>query len=156
MATRHRRMLQQLREEVARLEAERSDTTGAAVRAIEQAWQQLGAYQARARREPVLLALAYRRPLPDWTPTAFVDVIRADPIDRHPWAACEAFRELLWRWRVPVDRDADQAAEIEADARRYVAELRDRGAHAWAARFELMLLSDVELDAIERELELRY
>ncbi|WP_159086692.1 hypothetical protein [Burkholderia sp. NRF60-BP8] len=149
-------MLQQLREEVARLEAERSDTTGAAVRAIEQAWQQLGAYQARARREPVLLALAYRRPLPDWTPTAFVDVIRADPIDRHPWAACEAFRELLWRWRVPVDRDADQAAEIEADARRYVAELRDRGAHAWAARFELMLLSDVELDAIERELELRY
>lgn len=47
-------------------------------------------------------------------------------------------------------------AEIEADARRYVAELRDRGAHAWAARFELMLLSDVELDAIERELELWY
>ncbi|RQU92469.1 hypothetical protein [Burkholderia cenocepacia] len=149
-------MLQQLRAEVARLEAERADTTGAAVRAIEQAWQQLGAYQARAQREPVLMALAYRRSLPDWTPTAFVDVIGAEPTTRHPWAACEAFRELLWRWRVPVDRDADQAAEIEADARRYVAELRDRGAYACATQFELMLLSDQELDAIERELELRY
>ncbi|KVS53276.1 hypothetical protein WK39_03085 [Burkholderia cepacia] len=149
-------MLQQLRDEVARLEAERSDTTGAAVRAIEQAWQQLGAYQARAQREPVLLALAYRRSLPDWTPTAFVDAISADPAARHPWAACEAFRELLWRWRVPADRDAGQAAEIDADARRYVAELRGRGEHAWAARFELMLLSDQELDAIECELELRY
>ena len=156
MATRHRRMLQQLREEVARLEAERADTTGAAVRAIEQAWQQLGAYQARAQREPVLMALAYRRPLPHWTPTAFVDAIGTDPGARHPLAACEAFRELLWRWRVPADRDADQAAEIEADARRYVAELREQSEHAWAARFELMLLSDVELDAIERDLELRY
>ncbi|WP_157692707.1 hypothetical protein [Burkholderia sp. ABCPW 11] len=149
-------MLQQLREEVARLEAERADTTGAAVRAIEQAWQQFGAYQARARREPVLMALAYRRPLPDWTPTAFVDAIGADPAARHPWAVCEAFRELLWRWRVPADRDADRATEIEADARRYLAELRDRRAHQWAARFELMLLSDDELDALERELDLRY
>ncbi|MCA8174578.1 MULTISPECIES: hypothetical protein [Burkholderia] len=50
---------------------------------------------------------------------------------------------------MPVDRDADQAAEIEPDARRYVAELRNCGAHAWGARFELMLLSD-------HELELRY
>ncbi|MCW5118612.1 hypothetical protein B7L17_011645 [Burkholderia cenocepacia] len=149
-------MLQQLREEVARLEAERADTTGAAVRAIEQAWQHLGGLQARVQREPIIEALAYRRPLPDWAPTAFVDAIGADPAARHPWAACEAFRELLWRWRVPPDRNAGQAAEIEADARRYVAELRERGEHAWAARFELMLLSDQELDAIERELELRY
>ncbi|WP_186198197.1 hypothetical protein [Burkholderia gladioli] len=149
-------MLQQLREQVARLEAERADTTGAAVRAVEQAWQQLGAYQARDQREPVLLALAYRRPLPDWTPPAFVEAIGADPASRPPWAACEAFRELLWRWRVPSDRDADQAAEIEADARRYLAELREGAAHAWAARFELLLMSDDELDALERELDLRY
>lgn len=156
MATRHRRMLQQLREEVARLEAERADTTGAAVRVIEQAWHHLGGCQARAQREPIIEALAYRRPLPTWTPAAFVDAIGAHPAARDPWAACEAFREMLWRWRVPVDRDVDQAAEIEADARRYIAELRERGEHAWAARFELMLLSDQELDAIERELELRY
>lgn len=149
-------MLQQLREQVARLEAERADTTGATVHAIEQAWQQLGAHQARAQREPVLLALAYRQPLPDWTPPAFVEAIGADPAVRPPWAGCEAFRELLWRWRVPADRDADQAAEIEAAARRYLAELREGGAHAWAARFELLLMSDDELDALESELDLRY
>ncbi|MGX5875335.1 hypothetical protein MJ547_16215, partial [Burkholderia gladioli] len=149
-------MLQQLREQVARMEAERADTTGATVRAIERAWQQLGALQVRAQREPVLLALAYRRPLPDWAPPAFVEAIGADPAVRPPWAACEAFRELLWRWRVPADRDADQAAEIEAAARRYLAELREGSAHAWAARFELLLMSDDELDAHERELDLKY
>lgn len=150
MSARRKRMLEVLREQIARMETERASKndpeTRETIERFEAAMGLLASVWPMDRRDGIRRALALGAPFPEWTPGGLVEAFGADPAERHPWAPCFGFRGMS------VVRD--QA--LKDAAQRYVDTLRDRGVDVLPVELRLMLLSDDELDALERKLESEY